>query len=315
MQTETLQEFIVVAKYSNFRKAAEELHMSQSALSSHIAALEREIGVQLFDRNGNAHLTSAGAHFYACAQQILALCEKSVQETRNVAKQAHPVRLQLFGREDSVLEDCLTSIKTPFHVVGMDTKQTLFEALRTGEADVLAAPGVPTLLSRDEKLQQGEFCSFPIGKAKFSYLVSSSNPLAAKDSLTREDIRRTENLVTFGNLYDWFGVLSQAFYGEDLGGIDYVQDPSMPVGSDLVPLCDLGERIMPSYRGVAHHSCRNRSDLVSIDKVEGESFESMEYLAWRADNSNPNVQAFVDEVHALVGDVQDDRASAEAQTA
>ena len=308
MQTEVLQEFIVVAKYSNFRKAAEELHMSQSALSSHIASLEREMGVTLFERNGKARLTPAGASFYVRAKQILKLLDDSIQEAKEAATRAQPVMVQMFGQEDSALEKHLMSIKTPFRIIPRDIKQTILGPLKSGEVDIVVSPAVPDIIKHDESLSRSAVKSLPIGKAEFSYLVSSSSLLAKKDSLSLDDLRNSDNLIPFGNVCDWFEYIFPEFYGEDLG-INLVQDPAMPMGSDCIPLCDLGERIMPIYRGVAHHSSQNRSDLVAIDKLEGESLESMEYLAWRADNPNPNVQAFVDEVHALVGDVQDERAA------
>ena len=314
MQTEVLQEFIVVAKHSSFRKAADELHISTPALSNHITALEKEVGATLFERSGKTRLTSAGAHFYARAQQVLDLLDESIQETRDVAKQARPVRVQMFGQEDSALGRRLASIKTPFYSMPRDTKQSLLGPLKNGEADVLVAPSIPTIIANDKDVERKSIRWAPIGKAEFSYLVSTSNPLSKKDSLSLDDLRGAEFLTTFGNMCDWFELVFPVFYGEDLG-ISLVQDPSIPVGSDYIPLCDLGSRIMPIYRGAAHHCCQYRSDLVAIDKLEGRPFDAMEYLAWREDNPNPNVGAFVDEVRALVGDVEDDRANTEVRTA
>lgn len=305
MQTEVLQEFIVVAKHSSFRRAADELHISTPALSNHITALEKEVGATLFDRSGKTRLTSAGAHFYARAQQVLDLLDASIQETREVAKQAQPVRVQMFGLEDSALAKRLASIKTPFYSLPRDTKQDLEEPLKSGEADILVAPSIPTIFADDEDVKRLGIRWMPIGKAEFSYLVSSSNPLSKKDSLSLDDLRNSECLVTFGNMCDWFELVFPSVYGEDLD-INLVQDPSMPVGSDFIPLCDLGQRIMPIYRGAAHHCCQYRSDLVAIDKLDGKPFDAMEYLAWSEKNPNPNVGTFVEEVHALVGDVKVD---------
>jgi DNA-binding transcriptional LysR family regulator len=43
--------FVAVADNLRFRKAAEELHIAQPALSRAVAALERELGTQLFVRD------------------------------------------------------------------------------------------------------------------------------------------------------------------------------------------------------------------------------------------------------------------------
>ena len=56
------REFIVFAKYLNITRAAEELHVSTSTLSRHIAALEHEIGMPLVQREGSASsLTPVGS--------------------------------------------------------------------------------------------------------------------------------------------------------------------------------------------------------------------------------------------------------------
>ena len=44
--------FRAVAEQRSFRKAAEELYLTQPAVSFQIKALEEDIGVQLFDRTG-----------------------------------------------------------------------------------------------------------------------------------------------------------------------------------------------------------------------------------------------------------------------
>ena len=59
-----LKYFTEVAHRKSFSKAARHLHISQSAISRTIKALEDELGVVLFLRNAKAvELTDAGAIF------------------------------------------------------------------------------------------------------------------------------------------------------------------------------------------------------------------------------------------------------------
>lgn len=68
--------FRTVAKYENYRKAAEELYLSQPSLSRSIAALEEEFGILLFEKNGRGvHLTKAGRLFLEYADRIVKECE------------------------------------------------------------------------------------------------------------------------------------------------------------------------------------------------------------------------------------------------
>ena len=62
--------FRKVAEQLSFRKAAEELYLTQPAISLQIKALEEELGAVLFDRSGSqVRLTSAGATLLEYAEQ------------------------------------------------------------------------------------------------------------------------------------------------------------------------------------------------------------------------------------------------------
>lgn len=65
METAHVEEFRRVAELGSFTLAARELHMTQSALSKHVAALERELSVDLFTRDKNGiSLTPEGEILY-----------------------------------------------------------------------------------------------------------------------------------------------------------------------------------------------------------------------------------------------------------
>lgn len=67
-----LRYFIVAAQTENLLKAAAALYISQSSLSKNIASLEKELGVDLFDRNGKSlRLNEAGGQFLASCQKML----------------------------------------------------------------------------------------------------------------------------------------------------------------------------------------------------------------------------------------------------
>jgi DNA-binding transcriptional LysR family regulator len=73
--------FRAVAERLSFRKAAEELYLTQPAVSLQIKALEEDLGVQLFDRSG-AHitLTAAGGILLDYAKQVNALLVEAEHE-------------------------------------------------------------------------------------------------------------------------------------------------------------------------------------------------------------------------------------------
>ncbi|WP_118134955.1 LysR substrate-binding domain-containing protein [Oceanicella sp. SM1341] len=80
MTLEQLRIFVAVAELEHMTRAAEVLHLSQSAVSAAIAALEDRHGVALFHRVGRRiELTEIGETFLAEARAVLARAEAAEQ--------------------------------------------------------------------------------------------------------------------------------------------------------------------------------------------------------------------------------------------
>lgn len=74
-----LRAFLAVADLSHFRRAADRLALSQSAVSMLVGTLEAEVGQRLFDRhNRMVTLTAAGQEFLPQAQRIVEELEAAV---------------------------------------------------------------------------------------------------------------------------------------------------------------------------------------------------------------------------------------------
>lgn len=84
MNHKRLETFVWVATLGNFRKAAEILHTTQPAISARIAALEEELNIKLFEREGGSSpiiLTAKG-------KELLPYVEKILYQTEQLRKQA-----------------------------------------------------------------------------------------------------------------------------------------------------------------------------------------------------------------------------------
>lgn len=76
METESLRAFVAVAECGSFSLAAEQIHLTQSAVSKRIATLEHQTDARLFDRIGRRiALTEAGHLLLPRAREILGLFE------------------------------------------------------------------------------------------------------------------------------------------------------------------------------------------------------------------------------------------------
>ncbi|MEC5398904.1 LysR family transcriptional regulator [Uliginosibacterium sp. H1] len=96
-----LEVFVAVCNTGSFTRAAEGLAMTKSAVSQHVATLERELGVQLLHRSTRRlTLTDAGNGLLVEGQALLQEAQRLVERTRGQAAQLTGV-LRLTSAEDT----------------------------------------------------------------------------------------------------------------------------------------------------------------------------------------------------------------------
>ncbi len=89
MELRHLRYFVAVAENMHFGHAAQRLHIVQPALSKQIAALERELGVELFTRTKHRiEFTPAGRAFFAEARDILQRADHAANTAKMTASGA-----------------------------------------------------------------------------------------------------------------------------------------------------------------------------------------------------------------------------------
>ena len=96
---QTLPTFRVVARLANLRAAAEQLHLTHSAVSQQIKLLEEQIGFALFDRRGRrVVLNAAGAALLRAVEPALAQLDDGLRAAGAASgDQAQRIRITLLS--------------------------------------------------------------------------------------------------------------------------------------------------------------------------------------------------------------------------
>lgn len=154
MNLRFVEAFVWVARLQSISRTAERLFLTQSAVSSRIAALEEELGVPLIDRRDRVfRLTSAGSRFLDYAERFLALQRELMQELG--APEHLTVSLRVGGIETVLhtwLIPLMESLKTRYPTIefelNVEMTQVLNEQLRRGGLDLVfsAAPAEGTAI-------------------------------------------------------------------------------------------------------------------------------------------------------------------------
>jgi DNA-binding transcriptional LysR family regulator len=145
MNLRFVEAFYWVVSLKSVTRAAEKLFLTQSAMSSRIAALEEELGVLLLDRRDKQfRLTVAGLRFFSYAQRLLELQREIKTEMGSGAPQAMLLRL---GAIESVLHSWLIPMVEKLRhdhpglelELTVETTPVLLDQIRRGALDLIFA--------------------------------------------------------------------------------------------------------------------------------------------------------------------------------
>jgi DNA-binding transcriptional LysR family regulator len=129
--------FRAVAHERSFSAAARSLSLTQPAVSQQVAALEREVGVQLLDRDGGVALTPAGEVLLAHAD---AIAERFALASTQLAELAKPPRLRI-GAFPSALVALVPQAAARLGEVLLEEGSTPDLAARVGRGELHLALG------------------------------------------------------------------------------------------------------------------------------------------------------------------------------
>jgi DNA-binding transcriptional LysR family regulator len=176
-----------VARRGSFSGAADELYLSQSAVSQQVASLEREVGLDLLQRTRNGpKLTDAGRALLVHAEAAMARLEQAEHELAAIAGlEGGELRLASFPSASVTL---LTAALSEFHSRHPEVRLTVTEAepeqslalLRSADVDLAVVFDHPVLPS-DEGDRDTE--RVLLLTESMSVVLPRDHPLAAADTV------------------------------------------------------------------------------------------------------------------------------------
>lgn len=183
MELEQLRQFLKVAELQNFTRAAEQVRLTQPALSRSIARLEAELGQPLFERQTRkVVLTDAGQLLLDRARKILTLADDAKAEicddgeTGRIRVGAIPTVAPYF------LPECLQAFQQQYPrsqvIVQEETTDRLLKKVIDGEIDIAIAALPIALKYLDVE---------PLFEEELLLVLSPDDPLARKKSIRAED--------------------------------------------------------------------------------------------------------------------------------
>jgi len=188
LQTTWLRTFLAVAETGGFGAATRTLHLSQSRVSAHIAALEHALGVKLFERKSRpVTTTGAGELFIRHAKAALQELQRGIEAARSTQDQL--VAHLIVGSYPSVSSTYLPAV---LHVLMSDhpgltvelwegTASTLEDAVVTGTVDIAFRPILP-------KMHDASLCHRVIWQEDVVAVMRDTDPLAQRSSVSLAEI-------------------------------------------------------------------------------------------------------------------------------
>lgn len=292
MTSQQIQYFLSAARHLSFTRAAEEFYTSQPTISRQIAALEEELGFELFYREGKQlRLTSGGLVMLAEFRQQQAALQNAVQRVEQIRS----------GFEGSLSIGFLSSFDTDVYVypptmafsdcypnitIKMDSgsfaplRQRLFD----GEYDIIFTYSFDLPYMRDVLSQ-------PVYQTGCSLVSSAHHPLARLDSITADDLRGQTLILPFSShLKGWEASISAMLErGFGLSAEDYQR-----FRVRVVDTLETKQFLVRAGAGIgitgncAFYAYDSRYALFPIP---GETLQI--HAVWRKDNLNPAIPLYL----------------------
>jgi len=200
MDTHTLQAFVAVAETGSFSRAANQLFLTQSAISKRIAQLEEQLDSKLFDRIGRQiNLTESGKALLPRANQILLQLDDAKRAISNLSGEVTGTLSLAASHHISLhrLPPVLRAFNQQYPKVKLDLRfeesEVAYEGVLKGDLELALITLAP---SPDRNIQ-----SETVWKDRLCYMAARSHPLASRDQVTLAELTEYHAILPDRNTF------------------------------------------------------------------------------------------------------------------
>jgi DNA-binding transcriptional LysR family regulator len=279
MRIEQLEYLAEVARLGSFRRAAEELHISQPALSESIRSLERELGVDLLERGRQgATLRGAGQQLLPHIRTVL----ESVDRLRQAAgEQYRSIRVVRLGTVTAatvpLLAPAIREFRQSHAMTQVEVVVAQQDQIHSGVLSGSFDLGLVNYLEGDDVSPELETTTLLRGRPVVC--MRADSPLASRELVQAADLL-SEPLIAMRT-----GYLMRRYIHRLLG-----QAPAFPYAADgaemgkLMVAEGLGLTVLPDYS--VHDDPLEQRGLITWRPIAGDSTQ-VELVIQRARARSP----------------------------
>ena len=190
MNLTRIRYFVETARLENVSRAAQALYVTQPNLSRQLGLMEQELGFELFRRAGKGiRLTPAGAYLYEQLKDVPDRVDQAVAQAEAISRQeAGSLSIGVLEGQDvsQYLSRHLDELRRRWPAVTVELERNSFRYLRQGlergRYDMIFTLAFETAGRSDWE-------TLTVFQEPGAIFISCTNPLAARDSLTMENLR------------------------------------------------------------------------------------------------------------------------------
>lgn len=287
MDITILREFYLLSQNLSYSATAKRMFISQSVLSKHIQALERELGTRLLVRDSHSvRLTATGRLFaekvgnvlegYDEACRAVVELENDISSSLSIGFTPDTTR-HFFAR--ACVRFGMTSPQVKLALYPMEV-ETVVSALREGKIDL----GI-TLFLMDAVPENMHFKV--LEHERFGVLANAKHRFAKKSSVSMSDLEGERVLVPSPTTFPIIARETSARLTQAVPGIILVEEMN-GLGS-MGPLLKMNDIVALTYEC----SSRFYADDFSFTPIDDIDIKAVTGALWKVSRENRNIEPFV----------------------